>query len=80
MLSYILSALLDLAHMLLRFLISLLPDSPFSFDTTGLPGWLGIINTFFPIGDMIVHASCLVGAVGLWYAVRWGMRLIRHIQ
>lgn len=79
MLVKIIQALIDFAGIVLNSVIGLLPNSPFSWDFSWLGSWWGFVNYFIPFQAMASFTLYYVAAVGIWYAVRWIMRIIRYI-
>lgn len=65
--------------------LKLLPDSPFKHlgindalnEYSQMMGW---INYFVPVGTMLGILTTYLTGVGLWYAVRWLLRLAQYID
>lgn len=64
--------------------LGFLPNSPFAnlnLDALGqfslVMGW---INYFVPVGAMLNILSVYLVSVGLWYVVRWILRLTQYID
>lgn len=73
--------LLDLLKNLVSSLVNLLPDSPFQgVDLGVLKDYIGYVNYFFPVHDFVLFLAAYVGAVLVWYGVRWVLRLARYIK
>lgn len=62
------------------FVLNMLPDTPFDWiDFSKIPGW-SIVSYFIPIREMFTFMIYYVSAVGVWYLVRWALRVVRYIQ
>ena len=76
----IINFLIDLIVTILEFLIGLLPQTPFKFEPLHWGVFGDLLGYFIPFGTFVTHMVLILSAVGLWYAVRWAMRLIKMIQ
>lgn len=55
-----------------------LPDSPFSvIDNSPIHKYLGYINYFFPVGEIIVILETWLICVGIYYIYRIALRWIK---
>ncbi|MNJ00434.1 hypothetical protein D3C73_1597640 [compost metagenome] len=61
-------------------LVSILPSSPFTWDLGALGAYMPVINYFIPFQAMATMMGTYLVAVGLWYVVRWALRLIQYID
>lgn len=74
----IIQALIDFVVWFAGGLISLLPNSPFSWSIQ-LPEWAGWIGYFVPWQAMLTVLGTYLVAVGSYYVVRVALRWIRAI-
>lgn len=76
--------IIDLLYNLVSFVLNLLPDSPFQQiepNPSSVFGQvMGWITYFVPIQEMIVVTLGFLGAVIVWYAYRWILRLARYVD
>jgi hypothetical protein len=77
--------ILDFLYDLAVLAIGWLPDSPFQtqeFQETlsGFSDLMAQINYFVPIGQMMAITAAYIGAVLIWYGVRWILRFVRYID
>ena len=72
------------AYDLAEHLLGLLPDSPFKFlsDLSNNPvyDWLGNLNWFIPITDMVVILENWCAAILLYYVIQIGLRWVNAIE
>lgn len=80
MLARILQGLLDFVSFVVNSLVGALPNSPFTWDFSWLGQWWTVVNFFIPFQAMASLTLYYVGAVGVWYGVRWLLRIVRYIQ
>ncbi|MGB9660584.1 MAG: hypothetical protein ACPL5F_01020 [Moorellaceae bacterium] len=80
MVARILQGVLDFVGILVNGVLSSLPDSPFVNIGGIVEQYLRWLNYFVPVGDMITLMSAYLGAVGVWYGVRWVLRFARYIK
>lgn len=81
MVARIIQALLDFIVMIVNWVVDLLPQSPFiGLDSSIISEWLGYINYFIPVGQMMSIFALWLSAVGLWYLYRWIFRFVRYID
>lgn len=64
----------------IAFLITLLPDTPFTFEYIEWGDFGNFIGYFIPVGDMITHMGYILTAITLWYGVQHAMRLVKAIR
>lgn len=81
LIDWIMDFLYDLAY----WALAILPNSPFqteSFIATlnKFSEVMSNINYFVPFGQMLVITSAFLGAVLIWYGVRWILRLANYIS
>lgn len=76
----IINFIIDLLVDIITFITGLLPQTPFNFQPVEWGVFGHAVGYFIPVGDMITHLALILTAVGLWYVVRWLLRLIRMIQ
>lgn len=82
MLTRIINALVQLLAMIASAVLSLLPDSPFSWDfveTIKSMPYMSVVFYFIPFEAMISITMAYVTAVVVYYAVRWVLRLIKMV-
>lgn len=63
--------------------IELLPESPFAnieIEFNEFHRIMGYINYFVPIGTILSILTLYLTAVGLYYAVRWILRIAQFID
>lgn len=58
-------------------ILSLLPDSPFTWE---IPSWLQAVGYFIPFNAMLALMMYYVAAVAIWYGIRQILRIVRAIQ
>lgn len=75
----ILNAVIKAVSVAVIAVLSLLPTSPFSWDFSFLTGYMGWVAYFIPIGSLISIMAAYVGAVLVWYGIRWLLRFVRYI-
>lgn len=80
MLAKVLNALVSVLEYAVEVLIGILPDSPFVFESVSWPAWAQAVGWLIPWQSIITHTSLFIGAIAIWYAVRWGMRIIRAVS
>lgn len=80
MLARILQAVLDLISSFVSGVLGVLPDSPFLGVYGYLGQWARWISYFIPIAGMFSLLSVYVGAVAVWYGVRWILRFSKYIS
>lgn len=61
-------------------ILALLPQSPFSWDVSGLSSYLATINYFVPFSAVGTMLYSYVTAVLAYYAIRWLLRLVKYIE
>ena len=76
---------MDFIYKLASGALSLLPDSPFQSDgfTSTLNQFANImsnINYFIPFNDMFIFMGIYLGAVLIWYGLRWILRFAKYID
>lgn len=75
------NAILDFLVSAFDTVFSILPDSPFQFESNVDWGPFGdVIGLIFPVAQMGIHMTVILSAFLAYYAVRWILRLIRQIQ
>lgn len=73
--------IIDLFVKMCMWALNILPDSPLRFDVPdNIRKYIGYANYFIPFSAMLDVTLAYVGAVAVWYFVRWIMRIIRYIQ
>lgn len=68
---------------MLEGVLSILPDSPFKDIPNDLGFFtdvMGWINYFVPVGTILSILTVYLGAVLIWYGVRWIMRFVQYID
>lgn len=83
MLVSIFNWVIDLIVNIATFAMGILPESPFSnqtWDFSGFQQVIAWINYFLPIGWFVDILSLYLVAIGLWYVVRWFLRLTKYID
>lgn len=75
---------LDYIYEAIEWALGILPDSPFqSFDmedgSNVFLDVMGFVNYFVPVGTMLGMLTTYLIAVGMWYVVRWALRLAQYI-
>lgn len=76
----IVNFLIDLLVEMITFITNLLPETPFQFEPIQWGTFGQMIGLVFPVSQMATHFTLILTAMGLYYAVRWVLRLIRMIQ
>lgn len=76
----ILNFLIDLVVVVIVFILELLPQSPFKNMTYDFGSVGGLLAFILPIGDIIRDYVSLLGAILLWYGLRYLLRLIRMVD
>lgn len=76
----ILNFLIDLIVTIIVFILNLLPQSPFKNLTYDFGSVGGVLAFILPIGDVIRDFLVLLGAILLWYGLRYLLRLIRMVD
>lgn len=61
-------------------ILSLLPDSPFTWDLGALAPYWSYVTVFIPIPEMITLTASYVAAVLLYMGIRWVLRFTKFIQ
>lgn len=62
-------------------LLDLLPDSPFrGVELNSLGQYAGWVNYFIPVGRILGLLVVWLGAVSVWYFLRWVLRMVRYID
>lgn len=73
--------LIDLIYTIIMGLLDILPDSPFRFTLDdNFKTYIAYVNYFIPVGTLIAILVTFTTAVGVWYGIRWLMRIVRYIQ
>lgn len=75
--------IMEMLHGLALAAVAVLPDSPIQTigaDWTGFHTIMRYINYFVPIGGMIAIFTAYLGAVLVYYGVRWVLRITRYID
>lgn len=73
--------LLDKIALILNVLLSILPTSPFkTVDFSNITPYLGYINWFLPIGQMLAFTGVWVSAVLIYYAYTIILRVTQAID
>lgn len=80
MLTIILQAIVNFFGTVVMGLLSILPDTPFQFETANWPEWVQCIGVVIPVAGMISHAMAFAGAAAIYYGIRWVLRFVRAIQ
>ncbi len=60
--------------------LSVLPQTPFTFDLGALGAYWKAVNYFIPFNTMATFLAVYLIAVGIWYVSRWALRLAKYIQ
>lgn len=60
-------------------ILSILPDSPFTWDLGGLSGIWHYAAYFIPFQAMITVTSAYLISVAVWYVLRWALRFAKFI-
>lgn len=60
--------------------LSILPDTPFSWDVGSLGPYWAVVNYFIPFGTIAGILATYVTAVAVWYGIRWILRLAQYID
>jgi hypothetical protein len=76
----IINALIDGLVAAITFVFNLLPDTPFNFPKIEWGNFGKLIGAFIPVADIATHFVLILSAFGLYYAVRWILRVIRMVQ
>lgn len=77
----IVQTLLDWLQAVLTFLLQLLPDSPFTFESASqFRQVMGYINYFIPVGKMIAVFSAWLIAVAIYYSVSAVLRMVKAVE
>lgn len=73
--------LIDLIYTIIMSILNILPDSPFRFSLDdNIKTYIAYVNYFIPLGTIVTILVAFTTAVGVWYGIRWIMRLVRYIQ
>lgn len=77
--------LMDFIYDLAYVALSILPNSPFQTETfvatlSKFSKIMSNINYFIPFGQMLIITTAFLGAVLIWYGVRWILRLSNYIS
>lgn len=85
MISEFFNKIIDMIYALAAAAMMILPDSPIQkfmdeLDQSVFSDVIGIINYFVPIDIMLGLLSVYLVAVGIWYVVRWFLRLAQYID
>lgn len=66
---------------LLDYILDLLPDSPFLGIVSTIQNlpYLGYLNWFFPVGDILQILVVWLGAVGTFYVLMFILRWVKWI-
>ena len=80
-----LDAILSFLYALASLAIGWLPGSPFQTSefrdaVKPISDVMGWVNYFVPIGQMLAVFAVYLVAVGVWYVVRWMLRLAQYID
>lgn len=65
---------------ILNTLLSVLPDSPFTFVTNIESSWLQAINYILPVSEAIAHLELFVTAAIVYYGIRIVLRWIKAVE
>lgn len=76
----ILNWFIDVLASLVEGVLSILPNSPFSWDVSGLSPVMAIANYFVPFAALFTVLGTYVISVAAWYAVRWILRIGKYIS
>jgi hypothetical protein len=77
----IVNGVIELIAKLGEAIIWLLPKSPFSAIQNLFDGeWLGYVNYYIPIAEMVNFASAWLLAIGLWYLYAIILRWVKAIR
>lgn len=81
MLVELLNGLVTVLYIVAFALTVLLPQTPFKFEDRVEWGPFGhSVGAVFPLEAMVAHFIILLAAFGLYYAIRWLLRVIRQVQ
>ncbi len=69
--------LISQAGTIISAILSLLPQSPFTYDALFDQSWLGAMNWLFPISEAIAILQLYVVAVIAYYVIRIPMRWLK---
>lgn len=77
-------SILDFFYDGIEWAMSILPDSPFQTMEMGesvqaFSNVMSYVNYFVPVSTMLGMLTTFLIAVGLWYVVRWLLRLAQYI-
>lgn len=72
--------LIDLIVAIALFVIDLLPNTPFEFTPLEWGSFGKMVGLFIPVQSMVTHFAVILSAVGLYYAVRWLLRIIKMVR
>lgn len=72
------ASFIELTNMLLSFL----PDSPFQavIESIGSIPWLGYVNYFIPVSEMVAIGEAWLTAIVVFYAYQGVMRFVNMIE
>lgn len=81
MLVKILQGILNFIAWVVNSVISLLPQSPFLNVSSGvIDDWLGYVNYFVPVGQIMAVFTLWLSAITMWYLYRWVFRFVKYID
>lgn len=71
--------LIDILVVVVTGIMSLFPQTPFNFKGFDWGPFGKLIGMIFPVGDMFVHFTMILSSIGIYYAIRWLLRLIKMV-
>lgn len=80
MLVSIINGLLSILQFIASGLTFLLPETPFDFSGLTWGPFGEAVGLIFPVSAMGIHMTTILSAFGIYYVIRWLLRIIRQIQ
>lgn len=77
---WIIEKLFTIFDNIAQFVLMILPDSPFQFETIEWGPIGNSIGYFIPVQKILTHFITILAAVGIYMGVRYLLRLIRQVK
>ena len=77
---WVLERLFDLLDLLIGTVLGWLPNTPFRFEPLEWGEFGRLVGYFFPVQAMASNFVVVLTAVGLYYAIRYLLRMLKLVQ
>lgn len=76
---WIIENLLTILDYIAQFVLFILPNTPFDFEPVEWGPFGDIVGFFIPVSKILNHFVSILVSIGLYYAVRYLLRIIRQV-